>query len=86
MRPVLALLAFGFLATAVHADIYRWTDAQGQVHFTQDFSKVPVAQRSAAKQAAGAEAPSRVQTYSRPTPAVSRRVSQGLVHIRYEQQ
>ena len=90
MRPVLILLAIGFCAVAGHADIYRWTDGQGQVHFTQDLSRVPAAERPAAARAAGAQAPSRVQTYSSPrSDASSRgaryRSGRGTVHIRYEQ-
>jgi len=91
MRPVLVLLALAALAGAAHADIYRWTDGQGQIHFTQDLSRVPEGQRPAARNAAGADAPGRVQTYSRGAPVASQRtarrsLSRGLVHIRYEQQ
>lgn len=46
------------------AEIYRWTDAEGRVHFTQDLAKVPAAQRGAAEEAAAAPRPDRLQTYS----------------------
>ncbi|MCP5056805.1 MAG: DUF4124 domain-containing protein [bacterium] len=91
MRPALVLLALVVLASAATAEIYRWTDAQGQIHFTQDLSQVPVGQRPSARTEADAAAPSRVQTYSKGAPAASHRRARkpsgrGLVHIRYEQQ
>lgn len=58
---VLALVA-GWLPPAA-ADVYRWTDAQGQVHFSGDLSEVPPAQRDAARRAAPEMGENRVQTY-----------------------
>ncbi len=60
------------------AEIYRWTDAEGHVHFTQQLSDVPPALRAEAEAAArdAARQPSPVQTYAappRPAPAPSRR-------------
>jgi clan AA aspartic protease (TIGR02281 family) len=46
------------------SEIYRWTDAEGRVHFTQDLSQVPPAQRSQAEQNAAAPRVDRLQTYS----------------------
>ncbi len=91
MRPTLALLAVLLLGTAAHADIYRWTDAQGRVHFTQDLSQVPESQRPAAREGARAAPPSRLQIYASPAPGASRpatrrRGRSGVIHIRYEQQ
>jgi clan AA aspartic protease (TIGR02281 family) len=57
------------LPTALSAEIYRWTDADGHVHFTQDLSRVPPAQRAQAERGAAAPAPVRLQTYSSPPPA-----------------
>jgi clan AA aspartic protease (TIGR02281 family) len=48
------------------SEIYRWTDAEGRVHFTQDLSRVPPAQRSRAEQDAAAPRADRLQTYSTP--------------------
>lgn len=58
------------VATPIRAEIYRWTDSEGRVHFTEDLSRVPPGQRGAVKDAAAAErGPSRVQTYETPPPA-----------------
>jgi clan AA aspartic protease (TIGR02281 family) len=63
---VAALLA----AAPAAAEIYRWTDADGRVHFTQDLSQVPAPYRSQAEQGAKQpDASSRVQTFSRGSPA-----------------
>jgi clan AA aspartic protease (TIGR02281 family) len=58
----LALVA-GWLPPAA-ADVYRWTDAQGQVHFSGDLGEVPPAQRDAARRDAPSTGSNRVQTYS----------------------
>jgi aspartyl protease family protein len=49
-----ALLAAGPAGLA-SAEIYRWTDAQGNVHFTQDLSQVPASARDAAERSARRE-------------------------------
>ena len=46
------------------AEIYRWTDAEGRVHFTQDLAQVPAAQRADAEERAAAPRSNRLQTYS----------------------
>lgn len=52
------------------AEIYRWTDAEGRLHFSEDLSRVPASQRGAAKAGASAgPGPSRVQTYASPPAA-----------------
>jgi clan AA aspartic protease (TIGR02281 family) len=45
----LALLALLVAAGPAGAEIYRWTDAEGRVHFTQDLSQVPLQQRRQAE-------------------------------------
>jgi clan AA aspartic protease (TIGR02281 family) len=67
-RRIGAGVAFLLAAVATvpaQGQIYRWTDAEGRVHFSGDLSQVPADQRGAAKQGAeaAATAPSRVQTY-----------------------
>ncbi|MBW2269732.1 MAG: TIGR02281 family clan AA aspartic protease [Deltaproteobacteria bacterium] len=67
MRPVVVLLALALCGAPAGAEIYRWSDANGQVHFTQDLSQVPPAHRRSAEGAArsaASESNSRVQTYS----------------------
>jgi clan AA aspartic protease (TIGR02281 family) len=66
----------GFLLVALcvacmpaSSEIYRWTDAEGKMHFTQDLAQVPPRVRAAAKDAA--EAPkvdTLVQHYTPPPP------------------
>ena len=46
------------------AEIYRWTDAEGRVHFTQDLSQVPPDHRAQAEESAAAPRSDRLQTYS----------------------
>ncbi|MGH0034760.1 MAG: TIGR02281 family clan AA aspartic protease [Myxococcota bacterium] len=61
-------LALG-AAVAADAEIYRWVDAQGKVHFTQDLTKVPPAKRAAAEAAAAApRGNDRLQRYSGESP------------------
>ncbi len=68
-----AALGLGFALLLIlpswsSAEIYRWTDAEGRVHFTQDLSRVPPAHRAQAEQSAAAPRPDRLQTYSGPSP------------------
>lgn len=54
----------------VHAEIYKWKDASGRLHFSQDLSQVPAAQRAAAE--AEANRPRErdpLQVYGRSTPS-----------------
>ncbi len=57
-------LAAGLLCLPATAEIYRWTDAEGRLHFTEDLSKVPLAQRDEARRAAAKESSRKLQTYS----------------------
>jgi clan AA aspartic protease (TIGR02281 family) len=71
-RAAVWLLAgLGVLAAApVSSQIYRWTDAEGDVHFTRDLAEVPPRQRDAAL--AAAREPSRLQRYDAPAPPARR--------------
>ena len=68
MQRTAVLLALLLLSgTPAGAEIYRWTDAEGRVHFTQDLTQVPRAERKRAEDAArssDAGANSRLQLYS----------------------
>ena len=93
-RP--AALMFGLLLVLVwmpgsaSAEIYRWVDANGKVHFTQDLRQVPASQRHAAESGARSSGgPSPVQVYEAPparrAPArvrrsLSKSTSVGRVH------
>jgi clan AA aspartic protease (TIGR02281 family) len=57
-------LAAGLLCLPATAEIYRWTDAEGRLHFTENLSKVPLAQRDEARRAAAKESSRKLQTYS----------------------
>ena len=63
--PLLAWLACLPAAGAL-AEIYRWTNAEGRVHFTQDLSQVPPEQRARAAGAARASGEGRLQTFETP--------------------
>ncbi len=66
MRRVLACLALaaGLLASRLAlAEIYRWTDESGRVHFTQDLGKVPASHRAAARKGTSEPTQSRVQRF-----------------------
>ena len=67
------VLSIFLLAAPAAAEIYRWTDENGRVHFTQDLGQVPARYRkqaeTSAKSSSGA---SRVQTYSGSSSAVGR--------------
>lgn len=65
MRRAACLLAVSLLwAVNAVAEVYRWTDENGRVHFTQDLGQVPPRHRRQAEQAAAQPERSRVQTYS----------------------
>lgn len=51
------------IASAAAADIYRWTDESGTVHFTQDLNQVPPRHRNAAATPTPANVADRIQTY-----------------------
>jgi hypothetical protein len=43
-RAIASTLAFAFCVLVAHpaaSEIYRWTDAQGKLHFTSDLNQVP---------------------------------------------
>lgn len=67
-RGLALAAALLLVAPGAGAEIYRWTDARGHVHFTEDLSQVPADQRTAAEEAARrrSRAPSRLQTYEQP--------------------
>jgi len=64
MRRLLAVavVAAGLVAAPAASEIYRWTDRDGKVHFTQDLSKVPSSQRPGSARAPGG---ARRPTYNR---------------------
>ena len=49
---IAVLLCAGLAAPAASAEIYRWTDSQGRLHFSQDIEKVPKAERARARREA----------------------------------
>jgi clan AA aspartic protease (TIGR02281 family) len=69
---VLALVTLFVLASGpVCAEIYRWTDAAGNIRFTHDLGRVPLDQRPGAKQKLDElKARRAIQTYdAKPVPA-----------------
>ncbi len=59
------------LALNGSAEMYRWTDPSGTVHFTEDMAEVPPVQREAARKSSATDGPPRVQTYVPPASARS---------------
>jgi len=69
---IAALAAACLVAAPAAAEVYRWTDAQGKVHYTSDLNRVPESQREAAKASAGEQqggAVMRIESRPPPTPA-----------------
>ncbi len=59
------------LAAPAAAEVYRWVDARGQLHFSQSLDRVPAAQRAAAL-AASQQAPEvALQTYRSEAPGAA---------------
>jgi hypothetical protein len=50
---LLAVLAALALGASAAGEVYRWTDADGKVHYTSDLERVPEAQRDAARKSVG---------------------------------
>lgn len=75
---VLALLG---PARRAGAELYRWTDAEGRIHYTQDLQSVPAGKRAEARRSRqGGEAGS-LQRYSAPErPARAERARPGAAH------
>jgi clan AA aspartic protease (TIGR02281 family) len=71
IRPACAALALALAALPARGEVYEWTDARGQQHFTEDLERVPEAERAGAAERSRARPASRLQTYrSRPAPAL----------------
>lgn len=68
LRRALGLTLAGlWIAPAVaEAEIYRWTDEQGRIHFTQQLGQVPPQHRAAARAAAQRSDGDALQTFSVP--------------------
>ena len=75
LLATLAVLAIGIglAERSAQAEIYRWTDEQGRVHFTEDLNQVPPSKRPGAKQeASAAPRANRVSRYTPSLPAPPR--------------
>ncbi len=81
MGPIArALLSVSLLIAApASGEIFRWTDADGRLHFTQSLDQVPAAHREEARKRAEQQAPRRVQTYESALPAAAARQRSGRV-------
>ena len=68
-----SLVVFAVLAATlpVSAEIYRWVDASGKMHFTQDLAKVPMRYRADSK--------ARAEEVSKEIAALSIRLHASLV-------
>lgn len=82
LRPLAlaaALALFGPAAPA-SAEVYRWTDAEGRVHFTQDLQSVPPGKRAEARRWQAGRTPDGVQRYAAPPRGERRRPAAGREH------
>lgn len=59
-------------AAPAGAEIYRWTDSDGRLHFTESLEQVPPDQRDAAQRRLGRPTEREVQTYSAPSRPAAR--------------
>ena len=50
MKTLILILIFLFAATLAHAQVYKWVDEKGVVHFTDDMTQIPEKQRRAIEQ------------------------------------
>jgi clan AA aspartic protease (TIGR02281 family) len=66
LLPALGAAVAIAAAAPAAAEIYRWVDADGRIHFTHHLDEVPLDQRPKAQQGAKERAsqPSRMQTYA----------------------
>ena len=67
LLPFIALIGALFATPPVSAEIYRWTDAEGRLHFTQHLERVPREHREGARERARQPASAALQTYASPT-------------------
>ncbi len=81
----LAVLACG-LPGEVSAEIYRWTDAEGHVHFTQDLSQVPAELRRGAEASARKETKRADSAAPPAAPARASRSARRALQISFEKQ
>jgi hypothetical protein len=84
-KPVLiAALTIGLLTIPflLHAEFYKWTDDKGDVHFTDDYSKIPEKYRPVAETQRFPQDPKETSPASvekKPTPALAPKVSEPAV-------
>jgi clan AA aspartic protease (TIGR02281 family) len=82
VRSLCAAVLCALLGAAdAAAEIYRWTDADGQLHFTESLDQVPPQYRERARRNAETPPPSKLQTYS-----TSERVKAATQTDRYSEQ
>jgi clan AA aspartic protease (TIGR02281 family) len=88
MTALLVALGAGFAT----AEIYRWTDAEGRLHFSQTLDAVPASQRAQAEanargsSQASSEKRGSFQRYSGPSPDAGGPGSTRRVRIRFERE
>jgi Domain of unknown function (DUF4124) len=75
---LVAALTIGLLSIPllVHAEVYKWIDDKGDVHFTDDYSNIPEKYRPAAEHQRSPEETSPARVEKKPTPALAPKVSE----------
>jgi hypothetical protein len=81
---LIAALIIGLLTilSLVHADVYRWIDDKGNVHFTDDYSEIPEKYRPVAEPRRFPQDPkdtSPASVEKKPTPALAPKVPEPAV-------
>lgn len=70
---LLLFLSVSFAVPGANAEVYRWTDTNGNIRFTQDLGQVPVDQRPGAKlELEKLKRTRAIQTYDAPSPPARR--------------
>ena len=75
---LIAALTIGLLMIPflVHAEVYKWIDDKGDVHFTDNYSNIPEKYRPLAETQKSPEETSPGSVEKKPTPALSPKVSE----------
>ncbi len=78
-RCAAGMLLLTMIASPASADVYKWVDAQGRLHFTDDLASVPALHQQDLASVATATRDTRFNVVARRTTAATRTSSLRLV-------